>query len=81
MLPRPLNGDWLCVTLLMATCDVRVMLFIDKTILYEVILFKKKKQYHIKLDKLYANICYLLIKSSHIIKYKHCHQCLNKKCV
>ena len=41
---------------------------LDKTILCEVILFKQK-WYHIKLDKLYTNACYLLLTNTFIINY------------
>ena len=61
-LPRPLHSDWICVTLLTTTFDVTVTLLIDKAILREV--FSFFKYYHIKLDKLYTNVCYLLLANS-----------------
>ena len=64
--PRPLHCDWLCVTLLTTTWDVTVTLFIDKVV--------KQKEYHIELDKLYTNICYVIQKSRRIINFKHWYQ-------
>ena len=40
-LPRPLPGDWLCMTLSATTCDVPFTLFIDKTNMREVSVVKK----------------------------------------
>ena len=63
MMPRPLHSDWLCVTLLMATCDVTITLFIGKNIARAVILFNKNSTIilnKVDYEEIFA-ICYKTI--------------------